>query len=380
MKIPSSKTAKSLAITLTVFLSFSAGLFSQKKGEKEELATLSILNYEDKTGTKDFGYMPGSLNEAIDKALQKRFQYVKADATRSEKTAAQIKQKAKKFGPEEAEAFCKQTNTDILVMGSFRFDKEENVIIITTRISLGSKENFRTLPEKRNPVDNTIFQAVEHVADSIILEMTKIALEQKEKAKVAGKKEEPAKKNEKMKLEKMKDTGPKWDGKNWNTGITLPGNIPVSTLGNYLGPGGGVSLFGRRQIWGNVFLGSSFFFTYNDSKNTDSVKIELFSLGLIASAGYEYRLSDRFRLISELGAGYYIARLRTSYKRPNTNEYDEALSKGMNNPAIRGGIGFHWLAFEKVFLGLEVHALTLADKGNPWPIMAQAGVTVGYTF
>lgn len=378
------------SITLALLV-FSLGLTAAPKKKKaaeepvkesEQLAKVSILNYEDKTGTKDFEYMPGSLTDAIDKALQKRFLYTREAPEKSEKVAKDIKTKAKKFGPEEAEEYCKKTGTDILVLGSFTFDKDTNEIVISTQISLGAKDKFRTLAEKRNPVDNTIFQAVEHVADTIILEMTKIAVEQQEKAKAAGKVEEPdPKKNKKLKLEKIKEEeGSKWDNKPWTLSMNLGANFPVSDLGQYMAVGQHTSFQARRLIWGNFFAGSTLLFTFNSGKTSDPVRTQFFTISAIASGGYQFRLSDRFRLITEIGAGYYGAILNIDYKRSDSGEYDTGLSKKMHNPALSTGLGFHWLAFEKIFFGLEVHATAFADKGNPWPIAVQSGLSAGFIF
>ncbi len=168
---------------------------------KADLARVAILSYQDLTGVKNFGYMPGSLTEAIDSSLQSRFDYVREEPAKSEATAAKYRTPgAAGFTPETAAEFCKINKTDILIFGSFTFDAMTNEIVVQTSISLGRKNKFRKLQERRNLVNATIFKLADKVADDIVQALTEIAKERetdklpdekKTKEKIELKKEKP---------------------------------------------------------------------------------------------------------------------------------------------------------------------------------------------
>lgn len=168
--------------------------------QKADLARVSILSYLDLTGAKNFGYMPASLTEAIDRSLQSRFEYVREEPAKSEAAAAKYRTQGAGFTPETAAEFCRNNKTDILIFGSFTFDAQKNEIVVETSISLGAKNKFRNLPDRRNLVNATIFKLADKVADDIVEALTEIAKERateklpdekKNKEKIDLKKEKP---------------------------------------------------------------------------------------------------------------------------------------------------------------------------------------------
>jgi hypothetical protein len=167
--------------------------------QKADLARVSILSYQDLTGSKNFGYMPRSLTEAIDESLQSRFEYVREEPAKSEAAAAKYRAAGGGFTPETAAEFCKINKTDILILGSFIFDSQKNEIVVQTSISFGATNKFRNLPDRRNLVNASIFKLADKVADDIVQALTEIAKErateklpdEKTKEKIDLKKEKP---------------------------------------------------------------------------------------------------------------------------------------------------------------------------------------------
>jgi hypothetical protein len=167
---------------------------------KADLARVSILSYQDLTGSKNFGYMPASLTEAIDESLRSRFEYIREEPAKSEVAAMKYRASGLGFTPETAAEFCKINKTDILILGSFTFDAQKNEIVVQTWISLGATNKFRNLPDRRNLVNATIFKLADKVADDIVQALTEIAKEQtpekspdekRPKGKIELKKEKP---------------------------------------------------------------------------------------------------------------------------------------------------------------------------------------------
>lgn len=333
---------------------------------EESLARVSILKYADKTGTPDYGYMPQSLTEAIDKSLQKRFQYIREEPQTSEKKAEEIRKKRKSFGAKEAEEFCKATNSDILIFGSFTYDEKADDLVIETSISLGSVEKFRVLQPVRNKVDNTLFKAVEVVADSIVKEMMKIAQEQQKKD---GKKEQPGDKKEKVKIQKI-DKSFHWKDYNWMISLGVGPTVPfIKTDTAQIQVRPSASLVGTRNLWG--FLQAGFMTgVYSVQSKSNNIPQEVITnisvVDAVALAGYYYDFSARWRFTGQAGGGYYFGKL---------NLYTECSSsctlggldsaRNIQNPLFlaRGAIHYLWFSFLSVGFLTEIR--TLYDKPKP---------------
>src|SRR5688572_16325204 len=123
---------------------------------KKDLARLAILTFEDQTGTKNYGYLPQSLTDAVDKSLQSKFEYLREDPVRSEAARNSYPVQGQ-FTAEQAADFCRKNGLDIVIYGSFTLDRATREVVVTTRVSLGAVEKFRTLKERKNPADATIF-------------------------------------------------------------------------------------------------------------------------------------------------------------------------------------------------------------------------------
>ena len=83
-------------------------------------ARVAIVKYQDKTGTKNFEYMPGSLQEAIGGSMHKKFEFIEADMSKVEPIVAQVRAKNKGvIGPKEAAEICRLADIDILIYGDF---------------------------------------------------------------------------------------------------------------------------------------------------------------------------------------------------------------------------------------------------------------------
>lgn len=147
---------------------------------EKNLAKVAILTYEDETATKNFGYMPNSLTEAIDKSLQKKFEYEREDPKKSEAARKLIKPERSLHRQRSRSLLHEERCTDSGVR-QFTYYVANRQIVVETVISLGSEEKFRKLKERTNPTDATIFALADKVADDIVAEMTAIAKEQQEK-------------------------------------------------------------------------------------------------------------------------------------------------------------------------------------------------------
>lgn len=363
-----------LRLMAFLLLSLATPLFAAKKGSKAakaapetasaEAARVAILLYEDKTGTKNFEYMPGSLKEAITNSMHEKFEFNEVDAAKVAPTAEQIKKKNKGvIGAKEAAEICRKTDIDILIFGSFTFNEAANSIEISTNISLGSTDKFRTLQPVQNKVDSTIFGAADKVATDIVAEITRIAKEQQEaKGKAAE-----ADKNKKTQLEKT-EKRKTWADINWNiafspTGTrTLISRQTVNTPAIETNP----NIYAMYRLRGNWHVGVSTLFAVAGSNSQVSpygTTVEYWAA--TANAGYYFDLSPRWRLTNMLGLGYYLGNYSVHSNcggNPQCIAPNVIPKTPIRNPFFLARTGIHFLIFSFLSAGIEAEYRMLYDS------------------
>jgi hypothetical protein len=341
---------------------------------KKGLAKVAILTFEDETGTKNFGYMPNSLTEAIDKSLQKRFEYVREEPAKSESDRRNIKSSGI-FSAKEAAEYCRKNDVQILVFGKFAFDPKTKQIVVDTFISLGTEDKFRELKERRNPTDASIFSLADKVADDIVREMTGIAKEQlgseKKTAELA--------KNEKLELKKSAPVV--WSSRKWQVNLAVGSAIPTSDLQSAYSPSGALNLGANRLLWRGLYAGATAqFFKLNTKSGTGgSFSSSLLGIPVTANVGYSFFFwSDRWRFNAEFGVGYYFAKFEV--KGASGSSESTIYTRNFSNPVSRAAVSLQWLLFQWMPLGLELYHLTLYDQGQTSGKLLGLVLSVGYAF
>lgn len=345
----------------------------QAADKNKSLARVAILTYADETGTNNFGYMPNSLTEAIDKSLQRKFEYVREDPAKSETARRKIKASGI-LNATEAAQYCVKNDVQILVLGQFKYDAAKKQIVVDTYISLGSKENYRALPERRNPTDASIFTLADKVADDIVAEMTKIAKEQQLNAAKAT----PAQKGEKLELEKQVPVV--WAFKDFTANFAVGVASPIDDLKEPYAPAGSIALSAKRLIWRGLYAGvfAQFFKLNSRESQSASFSSSLTAIPLTLNLGYSWFFwSDRWRFDVELGGGYYGGKFAVN---SGSNSSGDIYSKTFSNPAGRSAVALHWLFSQNVSFGLEFGSIVLFDKGNDAGRVVNLLLSAGYVF
>lgn len=337
-----------------------------------EAARVAILLYEDKTGTRNFEYMPGSLKEAITNSMHEKFEFNEVDSAKVAPTAEQIKKKNKGvIDAKEAAEICRKTDIDILIFGSFTFNAQSNMLEITTNISLGSTDKFRTLQPVQNKVDSTIFGAADKVATNIVAEITKIAREQQE---AKGKAAELAK-DQKTQLEKT-EKRKTWADINWN--IALAGGLQhalVSRANAHVNTSPVSALCGMYRWKAHWHVGAyAAYSEYRSFANNGPYGAEIKFVGFAPSVGYFLDLAPRWRLANAVGAGYYLG----NYQVVSTCAEGQACfapnvvpRTAVNNLFLVARSGVHFLIFNFLAVGIEAEYRMLYDSR---PLQSIGGV------
>lgn len=343
----------------------------ESQADKPDLARVSIVRYADVTQTKNFGYMPDSLTEAIDKSLQIRFEYRREEPEKTDAAMALFRKKNPQLNAETAADFCRKNKTDILIYGDFSFDALTNEIVVKTSISLGSTSKFRALPERRNPVNATIFKLADLVADDIVRNLTEIAKEQapEKQAKSGGN-------NKAEKIELKKNTATAWSETNWNITPGLTVLLPLnSSFSGNRAPQGMLSLSAERRLWGGFYFGLR---GSGMSVKASTISIDLFTAS--AFLAYHWQLSARWDLFAQLGAGYYAGKYYNNATcSSNCTAGSGSESFKINNPYFTLRAGANFLIFNWLSLGLFGQGDIFYDKPTPL-YFGGGGASVGFQF
>ena len=339
----------------------------------KSLARVAILLYDDETRTKNFGYMPNSLTEAIDKSLQQKFEYMREDPVKSEVARRKIKSSGI-LDAGEAALYAVKNDVQILVLGKFTYDALKKQIVVNTYISLGSKENYRALPERRNATDASIFALADKVADDIVAEMTRIATEQQNAAGKVADKQIGAK------LELEKQVPVVWAFKDYSANISLGVASPIEDLKQPYATAGSLAVSVKRLLWRGMYAGvfAQFFKLNSRDSQSASFSSSLTAIPLTLNLGYSWFFwSDRWRFDVELGGGYYGGKFAVN---SGSNSSGDIYSKTFSNPAGRSAVALHWLFSQNVSFGLEFGSIVLFDKGNDAGRVVNLLLSAGYVF
>lgn len=331
-----------------------------------EAARVAILLYDDKTQTQNFGYMPGSLKEAITQSMREKFEFNEVDTENVDPIVATIKNANKGvIGPREASEICRKANVDILIFGEFTFIEEKNAVSIRTRISLGSTDKFKELAAIENPVDATIFQAADKVATDIVEEITKVAKEQQ----LAKDSAAEADKKGKTTLEKT-DKAKTWADTNWMVSAGMGAQIPMVASEKaqmVLRPIANLNADYRLVGAWHVGVVASYgdLMTRQARANASTLTALMGHFTGALTLGYFIDFHPRWRWTNRLGLGYYAGRFRMYQENCQSNCDDVPdTTLRVKNPAFIAQSGIHFLIFSYLSVGLEARYQVLYD-GTP---------------
>ncbi len=317
-------------ILLLIFLcGFSGTLLAQKSnkpsqnvgGQTEQLARVGILRFTDLTGTKNFGYMPNSLADAIDTSLQRKFEYNRVDPKKLEEIAAKQRASPNSFTFAEVKATAKASQSDLLIFGYFTFDKQKNEIFIQTDIYVEAANKVINLPAVRNTVDDSIFTAVDRVAQNIVEAMVVLAAESAKPVEGENPKEEKAKITKESIKEESKPVR-EWGKKKWLIGVNLSAAMPMGEFGELLGNSYSYAnpyLWFSYRAYGNFTAGlelrAVLYEHENKYRNNETISLDITMLGV--SAGHNFYFHPHWMASADFVGGYYLATMRgNEYSNP----------------------------------------------------------------
>lgn len=164
---------------------------------KETLAVVAIPAYIDTTGSQNYGYLSGSLTDAVDASMQQKFDYSRAKQNTVEAETKRLWQPKKIPSDQEIRQIATATQSDYVVVGSYSLSPNKKQIIFYTRIFI-APDKFIDTPPLTNNADATLFDATNKVATEIVQ-----AIETEALARATAANQAKAKGGEKITLAKV---------------------------------------------------------------------------------------------------------------------------------------------------------------------------------
>ena len=157
------------AITLTYLIASS--VYSEEEKKENKLAKVAIAEFIDNTGTDDYQYLKGSISDAMDGFMQKRFEYDRIEpnvVNRAIQRSVKQYKEFEDFTSEDLKDIAESIKADVIVYGFYKFDSETREIVLYTKIYLAFIEVTVDIETVRSKVDSSLFQVVDIIAAKLV--------------------------------------------------------------------------------------------------------------------------------------------------------------------------------------------------------------------
>ncbi|HRP68249.1 MAG TPA: hypothetical protein PLY93_01805 [Turneriella sp.] len=178
------------------FIPISIVFAAPQPAAKSGLAVVAIPQYIDTTASKNYGYLSGSLTDAVNQSMQEKFDYSRANQTAVDAKTKQLWKKNQTPTDLEIKQLAISTQSDYVVVGSYSLTPNKKQIVFNTRIYI-APDKFISIAPLTNNADATLFDATNKVATEIVKEIEREAL-----ARATAQKSTPTKEGEKIALSK----------------------------------------------------------------------------------------------------------------------------------------------------------------------------------
>lgn len=315
---------------MLVYLFAAMAISAATPAANENLARVAILEFSDQTGSKDYQYLSSSIALGVDKSMKERFDYnpIPAD-TAKQRTANMLSDRP--LSKDNARQVASAAEADVVIGGTYTLASGGNKMHIRVSIYLTSTDQYIELPEFTNPVDGTIFQAIDKVAEKIIAKIKEIASRQQSTT---------ADSNAKISLQRTAETS--WRDKNFE------GVFYINLLRDYkkkLADNGSGAMLGalfRKNFdaipWLHWGLNASlFYYSWSGPGSTTILGVTSASTTDYAAMGASFEgllgphlvLTDRIKVFADVMFGYAPAFSYGNLKFASASGYTLASKFGL---------------------------------------------------
>jgi len=168
-----------LCLQAALFASATGSLWAVNTQNKEnsDLARVGIARFANADQDPDYEWVETSLPEAISNSMHARFEFIGQDEALVDNAFRTHYQQSERITVPTAAKIAAASQTDILIIGKFRVDRENSEIIMQAVIYNTQGGRFIGQVEERSEVNNRIFKQIDTMASSIVSVIYQYALQ-----------------------------------------------------------------------------------------------------------------------------------------------------------------------------------------------------------
>lgn len=166
-------------ISLSLLLCSLSGLLAAKEPPKDkpaELARVAIMTFFNASKSDHHEWVEKSLPDAINTAMQARFEFVRQDENRVQVAADKYKYVSGEYAQTDADKIAKESQSDILIYGSFSLSADKNELLFKAIIYNAQGKRVIGIVEDSSPADTKIFKSIDRMAAGIVEKIYAFAL------------------------------------------------------------------------------------------------------------------------------------------------------------------------------------------------------------
>lgn len=156
-----------------------SGLMAAKEPSKDkpsELARVAIMAFFNASKSDHHEWVEKSLPDAINTAMQARFEFVRQDENRVQVSADKYKHVGGEYTQADADRIAKESQSDILIYGSFSLSPDKNELLFKAIIYNAQGKRVIGMVEDSSPADTKIFKSIDRMAAGIVEKIYSFAL------------------------------------------------------------------------------------------------------------------------------------------------------------------------------------------------------------
>ena len=157
-------------------MSFSLGTFlypsNEAAGENSNLARIAVIDFLDRTGSKNFGYLSKSISDAVDLYLKKRFEYKRISPRKTDKLlkkryrVRQVKD-IKELTQSAIKKIADNLDANVVIYGRYDYNEKTYKLEIDTSIYLKFSFKFIRMKTFKTGISFELFRAAQRLAKEI---------------------------------------------------------------------------------------------------------------------------------------------------------------------------------------------------------------------
>jgi len=143
-----------------------------KPAKPAELARVAILEFQDNTGQKNYGWVKTSLPDAINSSLKDQFEF-----QRAEPAAGKTDKGLPELNAESVSLMAKQQSLDIVIFGSYDYDAKTRKATFTANVYHHKGQRIIGTVVEQSKLNNDVFTAIDAISKKIVGHIYRFSLD-----------------------------------------------------------------------------------------------------------------------------------------------------------------------------------------------------------